>query len=78
MNPSHVAEQAQGDDRPHKKEPYVHPVLDEGLGTSSYLVEVGDGRALVVDPSRDPARPPCRRDGGPARRRVRDDTVNAP
>jgi hydroxyacylglutathione hydrolase len=32
----------------------VRPILDEGLGNSSYLVEVADGRALVVDPSRDP------------------------
>ncbi|MCA1847303.1 MAG: MBL fold metallo-hydrolase, partial [Actinobacteria bacterium] len=29
---------------------------DEGLGNSSYLVELGDGRALVVDPPRDPTR----------------------
>ena len=29
-------------------------VIDEGLGNSSYLVPLGDGRALVVDPSRDP------------------------
>jgi glyoxylase-like metal-dependent hydrolase (beta-lactamase superfamily II)/rhodanese-related sulfurtransferase len=32
----------------------VHPIIDEGLGNSSYLVEVAKGRALVVDPSRDP------------------------
>jgi hydroxyacylglutathione hydrolase len=32
----------------------VHPVVDEGLGNSAYLVELGDGRALVVDPARDP------------------------
>src|SRR3954451_13576392 len=31
----------------------VVPVVDEGLGNSSYLVELGDGRALVVDASRD-------------------------
>lgn len=33
----------------------VRPVafVDEGLGNSSYLVDVGDGRALVVDPARD-------------------------
>ena len=30
--------------------------VDEGLGNSSYLVDVGDGRALVVDPVRHPAR----------------------
>lgn len=28
--------------------------VDDGLGNSSYLVELGDGRALVVDPSRHP------------------------
>jgi hydroxyacylglutathione hydrolase len=30
-------------------------LIDEGLGNSSYLVRLGDGRALVVDPRRDPA-----------------------
>ncbi len=30
--------------------------VDEGLGNSSYLVDVGDGRALVVDPVRHPSR----------------------
>ncbi len=34
----------------------IHPVVDEGLGNSSWVVETGDGRALVIDPSRD-ARP---------------------
>jgi len=29
-------------------------ILDEGLGNSSYLVDLGGGRGLVVDPSRDP------------------------
>lgn len=28
--------------------------VDEGLGNSSYLIDVGDGRGLVVDPTRDP------------------------
>lgn len=37
-----------------------HPVavvafVDEGLGNSSYLVDLGDRRALVVDPARHPA-----------------------
>jgi glyoxylase-like metal-dependent hydrolase (beta-lactamase superfamily II)/rhodanese-related sulfurtransferase len=32
----------------------IHPVVDEGLGNSAYLVELGDGGALVVDPGRDP------------------------
>lgn len=30
--------------------------VDEGLGNTSYLVEVGGGRALAVDPSRHPGR----------------------
>jgi hydroxyacylglutathione hydrolase len=29
--------------------------VDDGLGNSSYLVDLGDGRALAVDPSRDPS-----------------------
>jgi len=33
--------------------PEVVPVVDEGLGNSGYLVGIGDGRALVVDPCRD-------------------------
>jgi hydroxyacylglutathione hydrolase len=32
----------------------IHPVVDEGLGNSAYVVGLGDGRALVVDPARDP------------------------
>jgi hydroxyacylglutathione hydrolase len=35
--------------------PEIHPVVDKGLGNSSYLVDLGDGRALVVDPVRDPS-----------------------
>lgn len=31
----------------------VTPVVDEGLGNSAYLVDLDDGRALVVDASRD-------------------------
>ena len=31
----------------------VIPVVDDGLGNSAYLVDLGDGRALAVDPSRD-------------------------
>jgi hydroxyacylglutathione hydrolase len=34
--------------------PAIHPVVDEGLGNSAYVVELGDGRALVIDPARDP------------------------
>ena len=33
----------------------IVPLVDEGLGNSSYLVPLGGGRALVVDPSRNPA-----------------------
>jgi glyoxylase-like metal-dependent hydrolase (beta-lactamase superfamily II)/rhodanese-related sulfurtransferase len=32
----------------------VAAFVDEGLGNSSYLVDLGDGSALVVDPARDP------------------------
>jgi glyoxylase-like metal-dependent hydrolase (beta-lactamase superfamily II)/rhodanese-related sulfurtransferase len=32
----------------------IVPLVDEGLGNSSYLVALGDGRALVLDPRRDP------------------------
>jgi hydroxyacylglutathione hydrolase len=32
----------------------ITPVADEGLGNSSYVVPVADGRALVVDPVREP------------------------
>jgi hypothetical protein len=28
--------------------PTIHPVVDEGLGNSAYVVELGDGRALLV------------------------------
>jgi hydroxyacylglutathione hydrolase len=35
--------------------PTIVPIVDEGLGNSSYLVDLGDGSALAVDPSRDPA-----------------------
>jgi glyoxylase-like metal-dependent hydrolase (beta-lactamase superfamily II)/rhodanese-related sulfurtransferase len=29
------------------------PVIDKGLGNSTYILDLGDGRALVVDPERD-------------------------
>lgn len=32
----------------------VLPVRDPGLGNTSYVVDLGDGSALVVDPERDP------------------------
>jgi glyoxylase-like metal-dependent hydrolase (beta-lactamase superfamily II) len=31
----------------------ISPFVDEGLGNSSYLVDLGDGRGLVVDSTRD-------------------------
>ncbi len=34
-------------------EPTVVPLVDAGLGNSAYLVDLGDGSALVVDASRD-------------------------
>ena len=34
--------------------PDIVALVDEGLGNSSYLVDLGDGRALALDPSRDP------------------------
>jgi len=37
-----------------EQEPSIIPVLDEGLGNQSYVVALGDGRGLVIDPSRDP------------------------
>jgi glyoxylase-like metal-dependent hydrolase (beta-lactamase superfamily II) len=30
-------------------------MVDEGLGNSSYLLDVGAGRGLVLDPTRDPS-----------------------
>ena len=33
--------------------PLIVPMVDEGLGNSSYLVDLGDGRALAVDAPRD-------------------------
>lgn len=35
-------------------DPHPLAVIDEGLGNSSYLVDLGDGRALALDPARDP------------------------
>ena len=32
---------------------HLMPLVDKGLGNSSYLVDLGDGRALAVDASRD-------------------------
>lgn len=33
--------------------PLIVPLVDQGLGNSAYLVDLGDGRALALDPSRD-------------------------
>ena len=33
--------------------PELVPVVDDGLGNTTWLVDLGDGRALVVDASRD-------------------------
>lgn len=35
------------------KHDFVHQLVDAGLGNSAYLVELGDGRGLAVDASRD-------------------------
>lgn len=35
---------------------HVFPIADPGLGNTSYLVDLGDGSGLVVDPQRDPRR----------------------
>lgn len=32
----------------------IMTMVDEGLGNSSYLIDIGDQRALVLDPARDP------------------------
>jgi hypothetical protein len=34
--------------------PTIHPVVDEGLGNSAYLVDLSDGRALVPEPAPGP------------------------
>ena len=33
----------------------IVPIIDVGLGNSSYVVDLGDGSALIVDPERDPS-----------------------
>ncbi|MHB1172589.1 MAG: MBL fold metallo-hydrolase [Lacisediminihabitans sp.] len=32
---------------------HLIPIVDEGLGNSTYLLDLSDGRALVIDPERD-------------------------
>lgn len=54
MNGRAPLDRPQDADGPGAGATKVHPIIDEGLGNSSYLVEVAKGRALVVDPSRDP------------------------
>src|SRR5262245_8453829 len=39
--------------------PTVVPFVDEGIGHSSYLVDLGDGTALVADPRRRPELQPA-------------------
>lgn len=39
--------------RPPTAQPEVVTLVDEGLGNTAYLVDLGDGRALAVDVSRD-------------------------
>ncbi|MFC5747326.1 MBL fold metallo-hydrolase [Actinomadura rugatobispora] len=41
------------EDRMGFAEDHLVPLVDEGLGNSAYLVDLGDGRALAVDASRD-------------------------
>ncbi len=56
--PSEVLERAPGQPR-HVEDPmgfaddHLIPLVDAGLGNSAYLVDLGDGRALAVDASRD-------------------------
>jgi glyoxylase-like metal-dependent hydrolase (beta-lactamase superfamily II)/rhodanese-related sulfurtransferase len=38
-----------------RRGPGVVAITDEGLGNTSWLVDLGEGEALVVDPERDPA-----------------------
>ena len=33
----------------------VIPIVDQGLGNSAYLVDIGDGQGMVIDPERNPA-----------------------
>ena len=33
----------------------VIPIVDEGLGNSAYVVDLGDGQGLVIDPERNPS-----------------------
>jgi hydroxyacylglutathione hydrolase len=54
MNGGDAERRLRGVVRPALTATTVVPFVDEGLGNSSYLIEVGEGRALVVDPSRDP------------------------
>ena len=33
----------------------ITPIVDPSLGNSSYLVDLGDGHAMVIDPERNPS-----------------------
>ena len=33
----------------------VIPIVDQGLGNSAYVIDLGDGQGLVIDPERNPA-----------------------
>jgi hydroxyacylglutathione hydrolase len=33
----------------------VEPIIDQGLGNSAYLVDLGDGQGLLIDPERNPS-----------------------
>jgi glyoxylase-like metal-dependent hydrolase (beta-lactamase superfamily II) len=44
----------------------VTPVVDAGLGNTSWMVDLGDGRLAVIDPGRHPG--PFRSRCGTARR----------
>lgn len=32
----------------------VIPIVDQGLGNSAYLIDLGDGQGMVIDPERNP------------------------
>jgi glyoxylase-like metal-dependent hydrolase (beta-lactamase superfamily II)/rhodanese-related sulfurtransferase len=49
----HQREMNDGAGTPEVSQVAIRPLVDEGLGNSSYLVDLGDGRALIVDPTRD-------------------------
>lgn len=54
MTPDRPIGRAEVSTTPAAVAPDMVAFVDEGLGNSSYLVDLGDGSALVVDPSRNP------------------------